>query len=168
VSDTNPIRHLYQLVQRETVTVFVRVVAGILAVSMGLLGYGPSFESDSDAYQNPVFDGVFSFASPFAWGLWFFAGASLLLLTAITGRAVIYVIGAVVAGTSLAAWSSIIMATAALSEEAVLTQGAIGLYVGTFTALIGLPLSPRQLAVEKPIVAVAPESGEVTSLRRIG
>lgn len=153
-SDGNAIVELTRSAARHTVTVFVRCICAALAVSQLFLAWGPLFDADSRAYQNPVFDDAFRFASPQAWGLAFALGGLLLLAAAISARAAAYFAGIFVAGATLFAWSTMIIARAATSDEAVLTSGAIGLYVGTFTALIGLAASPRQLDVPRPLELV--------------
>lgn len=150
----NAATDLTKLVAGQTVTVFVRCICAALAVSQIFLAWGPLFDHDSRAYQNPVFDDVFRFASPQAWGIGFAFAGLVLLAAAISARAVVYLVGITVSSVTLAAWSSLIILRAVSSDEAVLTSGAIGLYVGTFTALIGLAASPRQLDVPRPLELV--------------
>lgn len=166
--DRPAIMRVLGMVAREQVTVFVRVVSGSLAVSMFFLGYGPLFQADGAAYANPVFDGVFAFASPTAWGIGFMVPAGLLAIAAISGRAVVYLAGITVAALTLAGWAAMVLLTAWTNDDAVITSGAIGLYLGTFVGIVGLALSPRQIVAERPIVAVLDESSPPVPLRRVG
>lgn len=150
----NAATELAKLVIGQTITVFVRCICAALAVSQIFLAWGPLFDHDSRAYQNPVFDDVFRFASPQAWGIGFALAGLVLLAAAISARAVVYLVGITLSSLTLAGWSSLIILRAVFSDEAVLTSGAIGLYVGTFTALIGLAASPRQLDVPRPLELV--------------
>ena len=158
------LRHTLDVIKNERITTFVRAVSVLNAVALAFLAHGPLFRSGSRAYENPVFDGVFYFASPVAWGAAFGVSALVLLLAATSGRLAIYVVGATLGTVTLGGWAAMIMAQAATSDEAVLTTGAIGLYVGCFTSIIGLAFSPHQLEVEKPIVAVT-DKDEVIPLR---
>lgn len=159
---------LGRLIIGQTVTVFVRCICVALAVSNLFLAWGPLFDADSSAYDNPVFDGVFTFASPQAWGVGFALSGLILLAAAISAHAVIYLVGVTLATLILGGWSALIILEAA-TGPAVLTSGAIGLYVGTFTALIGLAASPRQLDVPKPLeLVLAGEVEPAVPLRRTG
>lgn len=148
------IRKLWELVRAQTVTTFVRVLCGALTVSMAFMAWGPLFGGRNRAYVNPVFDGVFQFASPQAWGFGFMVCSILLLLSAITARAALYAVAVIVSTVTLAGWASMVMYQAWRDPTATLTSGAYGLYIGTLTSLLGLAFSPRQLTVAKPIVAV--------------
>lgn len=161
---------LGRLIVGQTVTVFVRCVCAALAVSNVFLAWGPLFDHDATAYDNPVFDGVFTFASPQAWGIGFALSGLVILTAAISARAVVYLIGITLSTLTLGGWSALIILEAA-TGPAVLTSGAIGLYVGTFTALIGLAASPRQLDVPKPLELVLASDTNVdppVPIRRTG
>lgn len=159
---------LGRLIIGHTITVFVRCICVALAVSNLFLAWGPLFTAESRAYQNPVFDGVFRFASPLAWGGGFALSGLLLLAAAISARAVIYLVGVTIAGVTLAGWSGLVILEAATSQTAVITSGAIGLYVGTFTALVSLAASPRQLDVPKPLELVLDGVEPPIPIRRTG
>lgn len=159
---------LGRLIIGHTITTFVRMLCVALAASNLFLAWGPLFDVDSRAYANPVFRGVFRFASPTAWGIGFAISGLLLLAAAVSARAIVYLAGVTLASLTLAGWSSLIILEAA-TTDAVLTSGAIGLYVGTFTALIGLAASPRQLDVPRPLELVLDSTQErPIPLRRTG
>ena len=159
---------LGRLIIGQTVTTFVRCICAALAASNLLLGWGPLFHHDGQAYANPVFRGVFRFASPMAWGIGFITCGLLLLAAAISARAIVYLIGVTLSSLTLLGWAALIILEAA-TTDAVLTSGAIGLYVGTFTALIGLAASPRQLDVPRPLeLVLAPADADPVPLRRTG
>ena len=155
-------------VGRDIVTPYIRVSSAALAVAMFLLGYGPLVQADSVAYDRPIFDGVFAFASPLAWGIFFMVPAALLAIAVISGPGIVYLAGITIGALTLAGWASMIMLTAATDDGAVLTSGAIGLYLGTFVGIIGVALSPRQIKAERPIVAVLEDHAEPVPLRRVG
>lgn len=159
---------LGRLIVGHTITRFVRVICFALAVSNLFLAYGPIFDGQSTAYRQPIFDAVWRFASPTAWGIGFAAAGLILLTAAISARAIIYLIGITLASLSLALWSALIIIQAT-TTPADLTSGAIGLYIGTFTALIGLAASPRQLDVPKPLeLVLSPADDRPRPLRRTG
>lgn len=169
--DTDPdrpaIMRVLGMVAREQVTGFIRITSATLAVSMFFLGYGPLVDSARPAYQAPVFDGVWWFASPTAWGVGFMLSASLLGVAALSGRAVVYITGVTVASFTLAAWSGMVILESLTNPDAALTSGAIGLYIGTFVGLVGIALSPRQIVAERPILAVLDDETDPVPLRRI-
>lgn len=148
------LRKIWELVRAQTITSFVRLLCAVLSASMGFLAWGPLFNPHGPGYQNPVFDGVFTFASPAAWGFGFMICSILLLLSAITARAALYAVAVVISAVTLAGWASMIIYQAQRDPAAHLTSGAYGLYIASLTSLLGLAFSPRQLTVEKPIVAV--------------
>lgn len=160
-------RYLYSLVHREQITTFVRLVAFTLSVMMGFMAYGPIFDADTAAYQNPVFDLAFRIAAPAAWGVAFFAGGALLMIAALSSRALVYVVAVVWSAITLMAWTCAILTHAATSE-ANITSGAIGLYIGAFTGLIGIAMSPNQIVAQKPIVAIVQGVEEPIPLQRVG
>lgn len=152
----------------ELVTPFIRAVCMALTAGYVLLGWQLVTDPTAEAFDRPIFDGVFAVANPRAWGLAFLTCAILLLLTAITGRAGIYLLAIVAATVTLAAWASTIVYTAVTNPDAVLTLSAVGLYVLDFVALIGLAMSPRQLATaDRPVLAdLGDGSGTVVELRQ--
>ena len=151
----------------ELVTPFIRWVCAALAVGYVLLGYQPLLDPTAAAFDRPIFDGVFTLADPRAWGIMFVAVAVLLAITAITGRAGLYLVAIVVATVTLAAWASTIVYTALTVPDANLTVAAVGLYVIDFTAIIGLAMSPRQLSTHDTVSIVTPgEDGNVVELRQ--
>lgn len=162
------IAELLTLVVGKTITRFVRWVCVALTVAVCFLGYGPLFDPDGRAYTNPVFDGVFAFASPQAWGIGFITAGAVLLVAAMSGRAVVYLVGITIAALTLAGWSGLIIREAIIDDDAVLTSGAIGLYVASFTAIIGLAASPDQLEVARPLELVVDDDTEPLELRRVG
>ena len=156
------------MVLREQITTFVRLTSGALAAAMFLLAYGPLVDARTGAYAAPIFDGVFRFASPFAWGIGFMVPGLLLAVGAVSGRAALYLAGVTYGTFTLAAWAGMIVLEAWTSDGATITSGGLGLYVGTFTGLVGLALSPRQIVDERPIVAVLEQDAAPVPLRRIG
>lgn len=152
----------------ELVTPFIRAVCAALAVGFVFLGWQPLTDPDAAAFDRPLFDGVFQFADPRVWGAAFLVSAAGLLLTAITGRAGLYLASLVTATVTLAAWASTIIYTALTNDEAVLTLTAIGLYILDFVALVGLAMSPRQLStVERPVIARLEDDGTVVELKQL-
>ena len=166
--DRPAIGRVIAAVGRDQVTPFIRISSAALAVAMFLLGYGPLIQADSPAYDRPIFDGVFAFASPLAWGIGFMVPAALLGIAALSGRAIVYLTGITVGALTLAGWASMIVLTAATDDGAVLTSGALGLYLGTFVGIIGTALSPRQIKAERPMVAVLEDHDAPVPLRRVG
>lgn len=163
----SPIRLFVDAVKGMTITPFVRVICVALTAVYTLLAWDPLFNPNQNAYDNPVFDAARQFASMQAWGVGFAISAALLLFAAVSGRAAVYVIGIVVATAHLAGWASMIIYESWSNPNAELTSGAYALYGGTLIAVTGLAFSPRQIAVEKPIVAIL-EDNTVKPLRRIG
>lgn len=154
------------LIAHEQTTRFIRVLSAALAIMMATFAWDLIFRPDAKAFDNPVFDGVFDFATPMAWGVGFACSSLLLWIAAISGRAALHLLGVVVATVTLAGWSAMIMFEAWTSQEAVLTSGAVALYFGSFTSLIGLSLSPQPFEVEAVLVGVT-EDDTVIPLRRI-
>lgn len=137
----------------ELVTPFIRSVCAAISVAYVLLGWAPLLDATSGAYDRPIFDAVFRLADPRVWGAVFMVCAAALLLTAITGRAGLYLVAVVGSTIALGAWASTIIYVAIVDEQAELTLGAGGLYVLAFTALIGLAMSPRQLVTDDRVIA---------------
>lgn len=137
----------------ELVTPFIRAVCAALAVGYLLMGWTPLTNPDSPAYARPLFDVVFAIADPRAWGAVFMLCAAGLLLTAITARAGIYLLSLVASTIALGAWASTIIYTAITSDEAILSSAGAGLFVICFVGVVGLALSPRQLANGHRVIA---------------
>lgn len=163
------VRIVASAVEGMMVTPFVRVICAILSLSYVFMAWDPLFNPNDSAYERPLFDAVFAFASPLAWGVGFAICAVTLMLAAITGRAVIYLLGILVSVTTMLAWASMIIYQSWENAEAHLTSGAYGLYTATLVGVVGLAFSPRQLNVEKPIIAVLEDDGDaiVRPLKRI-
>lgn len=161
----NPFIALWRAVRRSEVNGFVRVISAGLALSMFLFARGATFNADTAAYERPIFDLVRQLAPMYVWGFWFFVAAMLYVLVALTARAFIYVMAIISSSITLGAWISCIVIQSRLSTEALLTDGALGYFVMSGVAIIGLSFAPRQLAVERPII-MADDDGNVRELRR--
>lgn len=149
------VRRIVTLLRDEQVTTYVRILAIPLATMMVWLGYQPVFEPDAPAYDRPVFRAVFAFASPQAWGVGFMVCAALMMVTALSGRLAVYAVAVALSAVTLAGWASMICYEAWWGDNgAELTSGAVGLYVGSLTAIVGLALSPHQVEAPQQIVAV--------------
>lgn len=164
----SPIRLFIDAVKGMTITPFVRVICGVIAVAYGFMAWDPLFHSGSPAYDRPVFEAVFKFASPLAWGVGFATCAIALTLSALTSRAALYVGAISVSAVTLSGWASMVIFKSMTNTNGdSLTSGAYGLYIGTLTSVVGLAFSPRQLAVDKPIIAVL-DDGKVVPLKQTG
>ena len=151
---------LVTLLAGQLVTPFIRSLCAALAAGYVLLGYQPLANPAAAALNQPIFAGVFTLADPRAWGVMFLTVAVLLALTALTGRAGLYLIAITAATVTLGAWASTIFYTALTVPDAELTLAAVGLYVIDFVAIIGLAMSPRQLVTPAAESAARRNSGE--------
>lgn len=163
---SNPFALIWRLVRGYHVNGFVRVVSVPLACALFLFGRGAAFGQNSLAYQQPIFNMVRELAPMWMWAFWFFVSSALFLLTALTARLAFYVAGIALASSTLAAWITCIVIESRLNPDALLTDGALGYFIFAGVAVFGLSFAPRQLAAERPIVAVDDTGEVVTPLRR--
>lgn len=161
----SPIRTFVDAVKGMTITPFVRVVSACLAAAFTFMAWDPLFNPDNPAYDRPVFDAVFAFASPLAWGIGFAACVVLLLVAAISARAAIYIAGVTISAVTLIGWASMVIYRSWNSADS-LTSAAYGLYGLSFTAIVGLAFSPRQLSMQRPIIAVIDDN--VVPMKQVG
>lgn len=162
----SPIRTFVDAVKGMTITPFVRVISACLAAAFTFFAWDPLFHPNDPAYDRPVFDAVFTFASPLAWGIGFATCVVLLLVAAISARAAIYIAGITLSSVALIGWASMVIYQSWNSPDS-LTSTAYGLYGLSFTAIVGLAFSPRQLTADKPIIAVL-DDGKVVPLKQTG
>lgn len=148
---------------RDELTIYMRIMSGILGFALFIFGWGPMIDPDNIAYSRPIFDGVQRFASMNAWGLGFWVPAVLLMASAISGRAMMYVWGSLFAATVLCGWSYFVVGQWVTNDEAVFTTGGLALYVMAITFDLGLAFSPKQL-VEEPQVVAQLGDGKVVPL----
>jgi len=161
------IRRVFELVIGERLPTFQRVISGCVAVAMLFLGWGPLLNPTGVAYQNPVFDGVKSIAPLETWGFAFWVVGIVMGVAAISGRAMVYVFGLLGALLTLAGWCFAVITESKLNPEANLTSGAIGLYILSGTAVLGLAFSPQQIEHESKIVGIVGQDGAPVPLRRL-
>ena len=164
--DISIIRYGYELVAGQVVRRYIRTMSLGVVLAFAFMGYGPLFTNHTRAYQNPVFDGVFTLALPQVWGAAFWTIGALMLIAAMTGRALLYVVALVLATAIMFGWCFGIVFQAWISEDAVLTSGALGLYVFSFSAIIGLAATPDPMELE-PEIYERDASGEVVPLRPV-
>lgn len=162
--DTNLIAYAHRLFSGELVSPLVRGLC--LAYALGAMWWGGGliFDSGNRAYANPVFDGLFSAAHPNVWGLaWWFAGL-LMLLTALTGRAIFFLWALVATSGVLTGWVVGVVAQTIISDDAVLSSGAIALYTFAYTGIAAATLSPRPLEYTAEILE-RDETGVIVPLK---
>ena len=164
--DRNFVSYGLSLVAGKRVRPHVRILSSFVAIATFFMGRGPLFRAEQRAYQNEVFDGIFQFAHPIAWGIGFWIVAAIMFTAAATGRALLMVVGCGLTTGILLAWAGGIITTAIISDAAVLTDGAVGLYVLAFTSIISIAFSPEPMEYE-PIIVQADADGNVTPLKRV-
>lgn len=150
--DLNIVQYGIELYRGQTLSPFVRIISFALASGFAWFGYGPLLDADGRAWENPVFDGVFTVATPWMWGSVFWLCSALMLFVAISGRAIVYLVTLFPSTGTMVAWSTGVITQAIVSEEAHLTQAAVGLYIFTFTAIVGLAGAPKPFEMEVEIV----------------
>lgn len=163
--DTNLASYAYDLLKGERVTPLNRLLCLSYAFGYIWWGRGLLFQADSPAYLNPVFNGVFTAAHPSVWGLGFWCAGCLMLLAAITARGFVFLVAVVMAFGILFGWAVGVIAQSILDDDAILTSGAIGLYILSFTGLVGVAFSPRPLEHQAEIFERV--GGEVRPLRSV-
>lgn len=134
----------------DTITIYMRVMSGLMAVCLFTFGWGPLFKGDTVPYEQPVFAAVRRFASMHAWGIGFWIPAVLLSFAALSGRAVLYVAGSVLSALALGGWGYFVVSEW-IHHNAVFTTGGLALYMLAVTFTVGLAFSPNQLAEEADV-----------------
>lgn len=129
----------------------IRIIAVCYAAAFGVWGGSLIFFPDAAAYRNPVFNGIFTAAIPQVWGAAFWAVACFMIATAITARAVMYLIAVGLASGFLAGWAIGVVMQWLLVDEAVLTGGALALFIMAFTGLGSTVASKRTLEYRRDI-----------------
>lgn len=151
----------------DLITPYLRVMCGMTGAGMVFLGWGPLLNPDGAAYDRPIFNGVRRWAAIEAWGTGFWLCAVVMLVAALSSRALVYALGVVLCSVTLAGWSAMIILEARVNPDAVLTSGAIGLYLLSFTCIVGIAFSPRQLSGEKEILGQISDDGSLVPMRRL-
>lgn len=161
--DRHLVAYAIDLFRGEHITKLNRWLA--LAYSVGCWIWGGSliFMHNGRAYDNQVFDGIFTLAHPIAWGITVWMLGCIMFLTATTAKGLLFLLAIVGMFGYLLAWSGGVMAQAALTE-ATLTGGAIALYIFAFTGLAAMAFSPQPLVYLAHIVERT-EDGVVLELR---
>lgn len=149
----------------DIITPYMRVMSGLVGISLIVFGWGPMITPDAAAYQQPVFAAVRRFASMQAWGLGFWVPALLLVLAAASGRALMYVWGSMLGSFALSLWG-VFVVQEWIRHDAVFTTGGLALYMLAVTITTGLAFSPKQLAEEdQPVVRL--DSQKIIPLRPV-
>lgn len=126
--DVNLITYAHELFSGERVTGRVRIASAALSFVYLVLGYGPLLNSDALVWQNPAFGGIFRLARPEAWGVAFWIGAIMLLLVAVTRRAILYLWSSVLCSGVILGWMIGVTAEVMISDAAAITSTGFGLY----------------------------------------
>lgn len=150
-----------ELVSRLNRALCLAYAAGALWWGAGLL-----FRNGSPAYDNAVFDTLFEAAHPTAWGLaWWFAGL-LLMVTAITGRGILFLWSMVAITGVLTGWVVGVLWSTITQDDAFLTTGAVALYTFSYAGITSMVLSPKPLEYEVEIYQRT-EDGVIVPLKRV-
>lgn len=163
--DRNLIAYAVELMHGEHIVRRNRWLA--FAYSLGCWIWGASliFRYNGRAYDNPVFDGIFTLAHPIAWGIVVWALGCLMFLTAMTGRGLLLLSSIVLMFGFLVAWTAGVLSQAALTD-ATITGGVIALYIFAFTGLAAMVLSPQSLEYQAEILEQT-DDGVVLQLRPV-
>lgn len=169
--DESILSYGHRLVSGELVMLHIRIVAVIYGVAYAIWGGSLIFSPDAIAYTNPVFRGIFTAAEPEVWGLAFWLASCAMFATAVSARAIVYLIAVALAAGVLAGWSIGVVAQWVIDDEAILTGGAFALYIMAFTGLGATVTSKRTIEHEVSIMERTPD-GKVVPLveadRRVG
>ena len=161
--DENLFRYARRLVRGEHVLPIIRVLSGFYALWLGIWGGSLIFFPDATAYDNAVFDGIFTAALPEVWGVAFWASSCLMLATAISARATLYLLAVAFSTAIITGWVIGVVAQTFVDPAAHLTGGAFALYGMTYTGLAATVWSQRTIEHEQLILERTPE-GRVVPL----
>jgi hypothetical protein len=95
---------------------------------------------------------VFTVAHPTAWGIVFLAAGCLMLATAISGRALIFLAAMSLTVAVMLGWTGGVISQVLLSEQAELTTGSAALYLMGFVGIASMALVPRPLEYDDEIL----------------
>lgn len=163
--DRNLVAYAVDLFRGEHVTQLNRWLAFSYAIGCWIWGGSLIFLYGSRAYDNPVFDGIFTLAHPIAWGITVWLLGCIMFLTAVTARGLPFLLAIVGMFGFLLAWTSGVIAQTLLTE-ATMTGGAVALYIFAFTGLAAMAFSPQPLVYAAEIVERT-DDGVVLQLRGI-
>lgn len=152
-----------RIVAGEAIVREIRVIALIYGLAFTIWGGSLIFFHDARAYQNPIFDGLFTAALPQVWGTAFWTVACAMFATAIGGRAVMYLIAVILAVGFYGGWAAGVICQWILDPDATLTGGALALYMIGFTGLGSTVTMKRAIEFEREILERTP-SGDVVPL----
>lgn len=145
-----------RLIKGEQVLLNIRIIAMFYALAFSIWGGSLIFFPDARAYENPVFNGIFTAAIPQVWGAAFWTVACFMIATAVTARAIMYLIAVSLASGFLAGWTiGVIMQW--LITDAALTGGALALFIMAFTGLGSTVASKRTLEYRRDIYERTPD-----------
>ena len=161
--DENLLVYARRLVRGEHVLTSVRRIAAAYAVCLGVWGGSLIFFPDATAYENAVFDGIFTAALPQVWGGAFWIASCLMLATTISARATVYVLAVMFTGGILTGWVIGVIAQTLVDPNAHLTGGALALYGMAYTGLASAVWSQRTIEHERLILERTPD-GRVVPL----
>ena len=150
--DSNLVAYGYRLLRGECITPLLRSLAFVYAAALSVWGIGLIFHNGRSIYDDPALDGVFTVAHPVAWGVCFWLAGCLMLATAISGRALIFLVAMIVTVAVMLGWTGGVVSQVLLSDVAELTTGTAALYMMGFTGIASMALAPKPLEHEVEIL----------------
>lgn len=157
--------YAHDLFRHERISTLNRWLVAIYAIGCLYWGYGLLFQNGDEAYDNPVFDGLFTIAHPVTWGFAWWTVGCMLMIAAISARAQMFLWALTALAGVLTGWVLGVL-THVIVSDAVLSSGAMALYMFSYTGLAGIALQPRPLDLDIEIYE-RNEEGVIVPLKRV-